>query len=97
MQTVEATRHIKGSCTVRLCFDVANEHQTQAFNTGEEFIISATGKNLSTTDLHTPTAKQKHYGTTVPLLLDGQDWKPLSQLKPQVKTAGYSFHHQWRS
>lgn len=30
------------------------------------------------------TAKQKHYGTTVPLQLVGQEWKPVSQLQSQV-------------
>lgn len=44
-----------------------------------------TGNLLSPTLQHRPTAKQKHYGTTVPLRLVGQDWKPLSQLKSQVK------------
>ncbi|XP_075999625.1 disintegrin and metalloproteinase domain-containing protein 12 [Genypterus blacodes] len=34
-----------------------------------------------------PTAKQKHYGTTVPLQLVGQDWKPVSSLKSQTPPA----------
>lgn len=49
------------------------------------YIFSLTGNLLSTTVQHRPTAKQKHYGTTVPLQLVGQDWKPISQLKPEVK------------
>ncbi|XP_034426097.1 disintegrin and metalloproteinase domain-containing protein 12-like [Hippoglossus hippoglossus] len=48
---------------------------------------SAEGNLSSTTDRHTPTAKQKHYGTTVPLQLVGQDWKPISSLKPQSHPA----------
>lgn len=56
------------------------------------FIFSFTGNLLSTTVQHRPTAKQKHYGTTVPLQLVGQDWKPISQLKSQVKnSSAYSF------
>lgn len=46
------------------------------------FIFSLTGNRL--TVQHRPTAKQKHYGITVPLQLVGQDWKPISQLKSQV-------------
>ncbi|XP_054656771.1 disintegrin and metalloproteinase domain-containing protein 12-like isoform X2 [Dunckerocampus dactyliophorus] len=37
----------------------------------------------SSTVQPTPTAKQKRYGTTVPLQLFGQDWKPIHQLQPQ--------------
>ncbi|XP_038592192.1 disintegrin and metalloproteinase domain-containing protein 12-like [Micropterus salmoides] len=48
---------------------------------------SAEGNHLSTPLLHRPTAKQKHYGTTVPLQLVGQDWKPISQLKSQSHPA----------
>ncbi|XP_077407311.1 disintegrin and metalloproteinase domain-containing protein 12 isoform X2 [Vanacampus margaritifer] len=32
---------------------------------------------------HRPTAKQKHYGTTIPLQLVGQDWKPMHLLQTQ--------------
>lgn len=53
------------------------------------FIFSFAGDLRSTTVQHRPTAKQKHYGTTVPLQLVGQDWKPVSQLKPQVKNSGW--------
>ncbi|KAI4807439.1 hypothetical protein KUCAC02_027246, partial [Chaenocephalus aceratus] len=38
---------------------------------------------LSMTVQHRPTAKQKHYGTTVPLQLVGKEWKPTSQLPIQ--------------
>ncbi|XP_026171154.1 disintegrin and metalloproteinase domain-containing protein 12 isoform X1 [Mastacembelus armatus] len=48
---------------------------------------SAEGNLLSTTVQHRPTAEQKHYGTTVPLQLVGQDWKPISQLKSQSHPA----------
>ncbi|CAB1416665.1 unnamed protein product, partial [Pleuronectes platessa] len=48
---------------------------------------SAEGNLSSTADRHTPTAKQKHYGTTVPLQLVGQDWKPIGSLKPQSHPA----------
>ncbi|KAF7661478.1 hypothetical protein LDENG_00260940 [Lucifuga dentata] len=34
-----------------------------------------------------PTAKHKHYGTTVPRQLVGQDWKPFSLLKNQSHSA----------
>ncbi|XP_068439208.1 disintegrin and metalloproteinase domain-containing protein 12 [Clinocottus analis] len=47
----------------------------------------AEGNLLSTTAPHRPTAKQKHYGTTVPLQLVGQDWKPISRLKSQSHPA----------
>lgn len=49
------------------------------------FVPSLTGNLLRATVQHRQTAKQKHYGTTVPLQLVGQDWKPISQLKSQVK------------
>ncbi|XP_074519639.1 disintegrin and metalloproteinase domain-containing protein 12 [Halichoeres trimaculatus] len=48
---------------------------------------SAEGNHVGTNVQHRPTAKQKHYGTTVPLQLVGQDWKPISQLKPQSHPA----------
>ncbi|XP_022049875.1 disintegrin and metalloproteinase domain-containing protein 12 [Acanthochromis polyacanthus] len=46
---------------------------------------SVEGSLLSTSVQHRP--KQKHYGTTVPLQLVGQDWKPISQLKSQSHPA----------
>ncbi|KAF3853751.1 hypothetical protein F7725_014439 [Dissostichus mawsoni] len=48
---------------------------------------SAEGSLLSTTVQHSPTAKQKHYGTTVPLQLVGKEWKPTSQLPIQSHPA----------
>lgn len=48
------------------------------------FVASLTGDPLRTAQ-HRLTAKQKHFGTTVPLQLVGQDWKPVSQLESQVK------------
>lgn len=38
----------------------------------------ATGSVLSRTGERRPTAKQKHYGTTVPLQLVGDEWKPIT-------------------
>uniref|UniRef100_UPI003AAC84A6 disintegrin and metalloproteinase domain-containing protein 12 n=1 Tax=Centroberyx gerrardi TaxID=166262 RepID=UPI003AAC84A6 len=52
---------------------------------------SSEGNVLSTTVRHRPTARQKHYGTTVPFLLVGQDWKPLSLLKSQGHPASLKF------
>ncbi|KAM8836151.1 disintegrin and metalloproteinase domain-containing protein 12 isoform 3-T3 [Spinachia spinachia] len=48
---------------------------------------SAEGNLLSTTLKHRPTARQKHYGTTVPLQLVGRDWKPISRLGSQSHPA----------
>nr|XP_057918322.1 disintegrin and metalloproteinase domain-containing protein 12-like isoform X3 [Doryrhamphus excisus] len=45
------------------------------------------GKNQSqgsSTVQPRPTAKQKPYGTTVPLQLSGKDWKPIHQLQSQT-------------
>ncbi|KAL3967888.1 NLR family CARD domain-containing protein 3 [Sarotherodon galilaeus] len=48
---------------------------------------SVKGNPPSTVVPHRPTARQKHYGTTVPLQLVGKDWKPISQLKSQSHPA----------
>ena len=53
------------------------------------FMFSFTGSLLSTTVQHRPTAKQKHYGTTVPLQLVGKEWKPTSQLPIQVNNSSW--------
>ncbi|KAF3704281.1 Disintegrin and metalloproteinase domain-containing protein 12 [Channa argus] len=46
-------------------------------------IRTAEGSLLRTTAQDRSTAKKKHYGTTVPLQLIGQDWKTISLLKSQ--------------
>ena len=38
---------LQGSFNVRLCSGVADEHQAQAFNSGEEFIISIVCRKIS--------------------------------------------------
>lgn len=38
---------------------------------------------------HRPTARQKHYGTTVPLQRVGRDWKPIGQLQSQVENSSW--------
>jgi len=48
-------------------------------------LIFFAGNPLSPSVRHRPAAKQKHYGTTVPLQLVGQDWKPVGRLRSQVK------------
>ncbi|KAA8581420.1 hypothetical protein FQN60_003001 [Etheostoma spectabile] len=52
---------------------------------GRDSVLSRSveGNVWSATVQHRPTAKQKHYGITVPLQLVGQDWKPINQLKSQ--------------
>lgn len=69
-------------------FRIKEEHFVFCvFSHGINIFFFFTGNVLSTTVQHRPTAKQKHYGTTVPLQLIGQDWKPISQLKSQVKNS----------
>ncbi|XP_031671658.1 disintegrin and metalloproteinase domain-containing protein 12 [Oncorhynchus kisutch] len=41
------------------------------------------GRPLATTNQQRSTAKLKHYGTTVPLLLVGEEWRPVSLLQSQ--------------
>ncbi|XP_029384136.1 disintegrin and metalloproteinase domain-containing protein 12 isoform X2 [Echeneis naucrates] len=48
---------------------------------------SAQGNLLNPTFQRSPTTRQTHYGTTVPLQLVGHDWKPISQLKSQSHPA----------
>lgn len=49
------------------------------------FYLSRSGtESPGETDQRRPTAKQRHYGTTVPLQLLGGDWRPVEQLKSQV-------------
>ncbi|XP_034563027.1 disintegrin and metalloproteinase domain-containing protein 12-like isoform X2 [Notolabrus celidotus] len=50
-------------------------------------VTSHLGNHVGTNVQHRPTAKQKHYGTTVPLQRVERDWKPISQLKPQSHPA----------
>lgn len=48
------------------------------------FIFSFIGNPPSAIVPHRPTARQKHYATTEPFQLVGEDWKPISQLQSQV-------------
>ncbi|XP_055767083.1 disintegrin and metalloproteinase domain-containing protein 19-like [Salvelinus fontinalis] len=41
------------------------------------------GKPFTTTNQQRSTAKLKHYGTTVPLLLVGKEWRPVTLLQSQ--------------
>lgn len=47
-------------------------------------VSSFAGNLLGTPVQHRGAAERRHYGTTVPLQLVGEDWKPISRLKPQV-------------
>lgn len=49
------------------------------------FFFFFTGSLLGATVRPSQTSKQERYGTTVPLQLVGQEWKPISQLRSQVK------------
>ncbi|XP_034050390.1 disintegrin and metalloproteinase domain-containing protein 12-like [Thalassophryne amazonica] len=60
----------------------------QAFSVSVSLCYTPAG---GTTLQHRPTAKQKHYGTTVPLQLVGQDWKPFSQQKSQSHPVSLKF------
>ncbi|XP_053709098.1 disintegrin and metalloproteinase domain-containing protein 12 isoform X2 [Synchiropus splendidus] len=45
--------------------------------------VQSTSSAGNLSDYHRPTIKQKNYGTTVPLLFTGQDWRPFSWLRSQ--------------
>ncbi|XP_056153190.1 disintegrin and metalloproteinase domain-containing protein 12 [Lampris incognitus] len=49
------------------------------------------GNHLNSTIQHRPTAKQKNYRTTVPLLLVGHNWKPVTLLQSQGHPASLKF------
>ncbi|CAJ1080241.1 disintegrin and metalloproteinase domain-containing protein 12-like isoform X1 [Xyrichtys novacula] len=77
-----------GSWSLKFVFLAALQAFSVIISVCDSVLPPATeGDHVGTTVRHRPTAKQKHYGTTVPLQLVGQDWKPISQLKPQSHPA----------
>ncbi|TNN73858.1 hypothetical protein EYF80_015875 [Liparis tanakae] len=56
----------------------------------EVLCVFSHGSPSSPSVRHRPTARQKHYGTTVPLQLVGRDWKPIGRLRPQYKWATHA-------
>ncbi|KAM7370644.1 hypothetical protein PAMP_010173 [Pampus punctatissimus] len=81
---------VKSIWLERLCDELQSGVVSSEENQNKAQLGSAVldlGDHLSATVQRRQTAKQKHYGTTVPLQLIGQDWKPISQIKSQSHPA----------